>query len=263
MPLKAVETRRRYQEVADQIAAAIRSGEFRPGDRLPPERDLSRQCGVSRPVVREAMIALEIAGLVEARGGSGVFVRAVPAQVAGAPGAGEMPYEAPYEAFLARRAIESEIAAIAAENAKPEDLRELRTAFELMRTEAERGPGPDSNDRRFHLAVAKATGNSAFVHILHFIWDELLYPGAIWMKLRERRFVRPTRIAEHEAVLTAIEAHDPIAARQAMHEHFDGAIRDFLERAGAASAPPVAQEDDATAPARADVSPGGAARASI
>jgi DNA-binding FadR family transcriptional regulator len=232
MPLKVIETRRRYQAVAEQIVDAIRSGEFRAGDRLPPERELSNLCGVSRPVIREAMIALEIAGMVEVRGGSGVYIREPLVASPQIPDAGQ----APYDAFLARRAIESEIAAIAAETAKSEDLVEIATALELMCAEAERGPGPDQNDRRFHFAVAKATGNSAFLQIIHFIWDELLYPGALWMKVRERRSVRPTRIAEHEAILRAIVARDPTAARQAMHEHFDGAIRDFLERTSGGSA---------------------------
>lgn len=229
MPIKAVETRRLYQIVADQVADAIRAGEYRRGERLPPERDLSRRCGVSRPVVREAMIALEIAGFVEIRGGSGVYVKTAPFPAARVPDAGE----GPYEAFLARQTVESEIAAIAAETANPADIDEIRQALDLMRTAAERGPGPDSNDRRFHLAIAKATGNMAFVQILHFIWDELLFPsGPLWVKLRERRSVRPTRIAEHEAILAAIEARDAAAARKAMQVHFAGAIADFLERNG-------------------------------
>jgi GntR family transcriptional regulator, uxu operon transcriptional repressor len=246
MPLKAVETRRLYQVVADQIADAIRSGEYHPGERLPPERDLSRQCGVSRPVVREAMIALEIAGLVEVRGGSGVFVRTMLPHASRVP---EM-HEDPYEAFVARRAIESEIAAIAAENATPADVEALAAALELMRTHAERGPGPDTNDRRFHLTLAKATGNYAFVQILHFIWDELLHPGALWAKLRERRSVRPTRMKEHEAVFEAVAARDPAAARKAMQAHFDGAIRDFLELNGAGQAAAAPGEEVRSEPGR-------------
>jgi GntR family transcriptional repressor for pyruvate dehydrogenase complex len=244
MPLKAVETRRLYQEIADQIAEAIRSGEYRPGERLPPERDLSRLCGVSRPVVREAMIALEIAGFVEVRGGSGVFVRAVPASPGRVPDTGEDPYEA----FMARRTIEGEIAAIAAANAQPADLAELAAALEGLRSEPERGPGPDSADRRFHLALARATHNTAFVQIIHFIWDELLNPGALWIKLRERRAVRPTRIAEHEAIYDAVAARDPGAARNAMVAHFEGAIRDFLERTRAV--PRTADRSDAPAPGK-------------
>jgi len=256
VPRTTVKTRRRYQVVAEQIAQAIRAGEFRPSNRLPPERDLSRQCGVSRPVIREAVIALEIAGLVEVRGGSGVFVRADPAPADGVPDAGE----APYEAFLARRTIEGEIAAIAAQNATGDDLAELGTALELMRTEAERGPGPDRNDRRFHLAVAKATGSAAFVHVLLFIWDELLHPGALWTKVRARRFVRPTRMAEHEAILKSIGARDPIAARRAMHVHFDGAIRDFFERAGPVPASPAAEAAGSTAELTTDLATGGIAQ---
>jgi DNA-binding FadR family transcriptional regulator len=236
--LSTVETRRLYQVVADQIVDAIRAGAFRPGERLPPERDLSARCGVSRPVIREAMIALEIAGLVEVRGGSGVFVRAVPATPGGVPDAGEDPYEA----FLARRVIESEIAAIAAQNAKPSDLAEIEAALECMRAQAGRHRSPDQNDRRFHLAVAKATGNAAFVKIIDFIWDKLIYPGKLWTKLFERRFVRPTRIAEHEAIQQAIASGNPEAARAAMHTHFDGAIRDFLERSDQGSGPPGAEK---------------------
>lgn len=247
MPLTTVTTRRLYQVVADQIVDAIRAGAFDPGDRLPPERDLSGRCGVSRPVIREAMIALEIAGFVEIRGGSGVFVRAVPAATGGVPDAGEDPYEA----FLARRVIESEIAAIAAQNAKPSDLAEIESALECMRAPADRHRGPDQHDRRFHLAVAKATGNVAFVKIIHFIWDELIYPGALWTKLFERRFVRPTRIAEHEAILHAIASRNPEAARAAMHTHFDGAIKDFLERSDQGSGLPGADErGDASVPAK-------------
>jgi len=238
MPLSTIEPRRLYQVVADQIVDAIRAGQFRPGDRLPPERDLSARCGVSRPVIREAMIALEIAGFVEVRGGSGVFVRPLPAAMGGVPDAGEDPYEA----FLARRVIESEIAAIAAQNAKPSDLAEIEAALESMRAQEDHRRDPDQHDRRFHLAVANATGNVAFVKVIDFIWDKLIYPGKLWTKLFERRFVRPTRIAEHEAILQAIASRNPEAARAAMYTHFDGAIRDFLGRSPQGSEPSRAEQ---------------------
>src|SRR6187399_2580438 len=76
MPLQAVENRRLYRQIADQIAALIERGEYAPGSRLPPERDLAEQLGVSRPSVREALIALEVEGVIEVRGGAGIFVRA-------------------------------------------------------------------------------------------------------------------------------------------------------------------------------------------
>src|SRR6266540_59264 len=74
MPFQAVATQRLYEQVAGQVTDLVARGEFKPGDRLPPERDLAKLLGVSRPTVREAMIALEMAGLVEVRVGSGTFV---------------------------------------------------------------------------------------------------------------------------------------------------------------------------------------------
>jgi DNA-binding FadR family transcriptional regulator len=224
MPFVPISSPRLYQGVADQIASLIRAGEYGLGDRLPPERDLSRRLGVSRPVIREAMIALEIAGLVEVRGGSGVYVRAS-APPAHVPDAGE----GPYEAFTARRAIEGEIAAAAAENATPADLAELAASVEQMRNAANTEAEVDPGDRRFHFALAAASRNAIYVEVVRFIWDELLNRGPIWSKLRERRTVRPTRVQEHEAILRAITDRDPRRARRAMHAHFDGAIRDFLE----------------------------------
>ena len=74
MPFQSIEPRRLYRQIADQIRALIRSGEFAVGSRLPPERDLAKQLGVSRPSVREALIALEVEGLVDVRIGSGIYV---------------------------------------------------------------------------------------------------------------------------------------------------------------------------------------------
>src|ERR1700682_6560915 len=74
MPLQAVDNRRLYRQIADQMAALIEKGEYGPAQRLPPERDLAKQLGVSRPSVREALIALEVEGYVEVRVGSGVYV---------------------------------------------------------------------------------------------------------------------------------------------------------------------------------------------
>src|SRR5947209_10437629 len=118
MPIHSIEPRRLYRQIADQIRALIRSREFAAGARLPPERDLARQLGVSRPSVREALIALEVEGWVEVRTGAGVFVlerakkpivtrKSVPATEWG-----------PLEVIRARRVIEGEIAALAAAHAK-------------------------------------------------------------------------------------------------------------------------------------------------
>src|SRR3954462_8123045 len=106
MPLQSIEPRRLYRQIAEQLRALIRPGEYDVGARLPPERDLAQQLGVSRPSVREALIALEVEGLVEVRMGSGIYVRpfadASPRQITA---------EGPLETIRARELIESELAA--------------------------------------------------------------------------------------------------------------------------------------------------------
>src|SRR5213075_491236 len=112
MPLQTVENRRLYRQIADQIAALIERGEYGMGQRLPPERDLAKQLGVSRPSVREALIALEVEGFVEVRVGSGVYVTG--ARPAGsAAGASAAADSGPFELIKARWMIEGECAALA------------------------------------------------------------------------------------------------------------------------------------------------------
>src|SRR5512142_3349492 len=115
MPLQAVDSRRLYRQIADQITALIEGGEYAAGARLPPERDLARQLGVSRPSVREALIALEVEGLVDVRIGSGIYV------LGGGDGSAAAEVQAamgPFELLRARWVIESECAALAARHAK-------------------------------------------------------------------------------------------------------------------------------------------------
>src|SRR5688572_21779761 len=138
MPLQTVDNRRLYRQIADQIAALIDRGEYSPGQRLPPERDLAKQLGVSRPSVREALIALEVEGFVEVRMGSGVYVtdrRGLAASKA-AVDAG------PFELIRARWMIESECAALAAKNATKAQLKAIEEALDEMETARDRGVVP-------------------------------------------------------------------------------------------------------------------------
>ena len=129
MPFQSIEPRRLYRQIADQVRMLIRNGEFAAGARLPPERDLARELGVSRPSVREALIALEVEGLVEVRIGSGIYVRAVPnGQARDATDA----LAGPFELLRARRVIESECAALAAKAARRAQLRAIDTALDEM-----------------------------------------------------------------------------------------------------------------------------------
>src|SRR5688572_23350466 len=113
MPIQTIETRRLYRQIADQVTRLIDSGDFPAGARLPAERELAAKLGVSRPSVRGALIALEVEGLVEVRGGAGVFVherRPLP----GRDPVGASPPPGPFDVIRARWIIESEAACLAA-----------------------------------------------------------------------------------------------------------------------------------------------------
>ena len=224
-PLQAVETRRLYRQIADQIAALIDKGEYGAGGRLPPERDLARQLGVSRPSVREALIALEVEGYVEVRVGSGVYVTGPQPVSQTSPLAAD---SGPFELIRARWLIEGECAALAAKHATKAQVRAMEEALEQMASDRDRGVMPLAADRLFHLRIAEASGNSALALVVRTLWDQRT--GPLFLRL-EHHFDTPdlwtVAIREHREVLTAITKHDGPAARAAMRRHMDHAAKRF------------------------------------
>jgi DNA-binding FadR family transcriptional regulator len=224
MPFQSIEPRRLYRQIADQIRGLIRSGEFAPGARLPPERELAKQLGVSRPSVREAVIALEVEGLVEVRIGSGIYVRAAPESTLPAADAAA----GPYELLRARYVIEAECAALAAKSARRQHLDAIAAALGGMQREMESGLQALPSDRDFHLRIAEATGNGALVAVVKMLWEERT--GPLYQQL-EHHYDSPAlwraALAEHRAVLKAIADRDPQAARSAMQRHLNQAYKRF------------------------------------
>ena len=223
MPLQAVEPRRLYRQIADQIAQLIASGEFLPGARLPAERELATSLGVSRASVREAIISLEMGGLVEVRVGCGIFVTAPAAAPASAADAGP----GPFELLQARKLIEGEIAAVAAAKAAPPDLDYLRQCIERMQTHIDDFGVRETSDREFHLGIARATGNGSLELAVEGLWQQR---AELWGRLQQH-FHTPQlahrTIRDHVAILGAIAARDPEAARAAMHRHLARVVREF------------------------------------
>src|SRR3954471_5144846 len=159
MPLQTVEPQRLYRQIAEQLRTLMVGGEFKPGSRLPAERDLAKQLGVSRPSVREALIALEVEGIVDVRTGSGIYVRTADAlqkAAASKPREADPSEWGPLELMRARELVEGEIAALAARNAKRADIAAIACAMEQMRDEADAGVVPRVGDEAFHTAVAQA-----------------------------------------------------------------------------------------------------------
>ena len=218
MPIQAVEPRRLYRQIADQLRTLIRGGEYPVGTRLPPERDLAVQLGVSRPSVREALIALEVEGLVEVRGGSGIHV------LAREPAATARQVEpnafGPFEIIRARQLIEGELAALAAQRMSPAQVDGLREALAEFSGDVQRGVLPIHGDRLFHLRIAEAADNGPLLRAVTELFDERNSP--LFEQLGQH-FEAPETwrlaLAEHQAVLDAIAAGDAAAAGAAMRLH--------------------------------------------
>ncbi len=224
MPLQTVEPQRLYRQIAEQLRQLMASGEFALGSRLPAERDLAVQLGVSRPSVREALIALEVEGMIEVRTGSGIYVRqnstakpiAAPAELDDNTPANW----GPLEVMSARILVEAEVAALAATHAKKADLKAIKNGLQQMRLEAARDEVPRQGDEAFHEAIAQACGNSVLLDTVQRYW--MARNGPLFERLGDY-FEHPaswqTAIAEHQEVMHAIEARDSSAARKAMQKH--------------------------------------------
>jgi GntR family transcriptional repressor for pyruvate dehydrogenase complex len=217
-PPKPTEPRRLYQQIADQIKDLIAKGSFQVGDRLPAERELALLLGVSRPSLREGLIALDVQGNVEIRGGSGVYV--CPQPEPRTPKATPELGESPRELMQARSALESAVMILACAHGTRAQLKQLATLVTRMRAETERNRMPLELDRRFHMTLAEMSGNSVLARIIAELFDERHSP--ISKKLSSKYETPRTwkqALKEHEAILRALEARDPIAAQAAMLSH--------------------------------------------
>jgi DNA-binding FadR family transcriptional regulator len=222
MPLQAVEPQRLYRQIAEQVRSLIAGGEFPPGSRLPAERDLAKQLGVSRPSVREALIALEVEGWVEVRTGSGVYVLERPGALNGHAVKVPATEWGPLELIRARRVIEGEIAALAATQAKRKHVAAIRGAVQAMQHDADRNVQPLDGDRAFHTAIAEAAGNVVLLETVQTFWDARR--GPLFERLGDYFETVPSwrmAIAEHQAIVDAIAAKDADGARTAMQAHMD------------------------------------------
>jgi GntR family uxuAB operon transcriptional repressor len=225
MPIRTVEVQRLYRQIAVHLSALIASGEFPEGSRLPSERELAEQLGVSRPSVREALIALEVAGKVDVRVGSGIFV-AKPRPVALADPSKEG--QGPFELFRARGLVEGEIAAEAARTARSEEIDAVSATVDEMKARQRQKLNSDLADRDFHLGIARATHNSALVSVVQDLWDR--GRGDIWRRM-EHHFqtpeLRAATLRDHQTILSALKARDARGARAAMRRHLQRVDREF------------------------------------
>jgi GntR family transcriptional repressor for pyruvate dehydrogenase complex len=212
-------------QVADAMAAEIRAGRLAVGDKLPTEAALVAQFSVSRTVVREAVSRLKSLGLVDSRQGSGVYVKE--------QGFSPLNFDAKYavsrqavvQIVEVRRALEAEVAALAAQRCTAADVRRIREAITALETAVAAGGDGVDEDVRFHSAIAQAASNPFLMGTLDYLAQFLKGATRVTRANEARRvdFARQVR-EEHDLILQAIESGDPIAARHAATGHMNNAI---------------------------------------
>lgn len=215
MELQAVKTDRLYVKVADQLTRLIVEGVFAVGGRLPSERDLADQLKVSRPTIREAMIALELSGIIEIRTGSGIYVRKKPARL-------ELQDQGvgPFEILESRLLIETQVCGLAASRITSTQLAELETVLVIMEQAQANCSSSEASDWEFHRLIAEATQNTALVSIVNWLWELRAESGLsqAFVARLEQQGIHPS-ISEHRMILDALRSGDSGMARQAMHDH--------------------------------------------
>ena len=225
--LKQVDNRRLYQQIADQIRALIDKGNYAVGARLPPERELAQQLGVSRPSVREALIALEIEGSVEVRMGAGVYVCSVTQRK---PQAQATMGESPIELMQARAAIEGTVVQMACAKATPAALTTLRQTLDNMLSAMAQNRSPLTYDRQFHQTIAAMSGNTVLERLVCELFDERHSPIAARLSAHsESGQTWATALQEHEAILRALENRDVLAAQTAVRAHLQASEQRWVE----------------------------------
>ena len=223
--------------VAEWVLEQIRSQVYPEGAKLPSERDIAQTLGMSRPPIREALSALQIAGIVEIHPGDGTYVKS-------ATPANEMvsdtmlvleESESPFEVMQARRVLEEGIVKVAAAQATDEDVERLEQAVERMQDAVEHGDLSRyfQANREFHLAVASATQNSTLQRLLNSLL--ISEEKKLWQESIQRYLTDPDHIkayvGRHQRLIQAIKAGDADWAVREMREHFSGTVeevRDYL-----------------------------------
>lgn len=214
--------------IVEQLKDLIIQGELRPGDRLPPEIDLAKKLGVSRPSVREALRALTALGLIE-RSHEGTFVRPDEHKLFVEPFSYLVTLKKITfsELFETRRALETELAGLAAERADADDIQKMRLALERMANHADESDVFVASNVAFHMAVAEAAKNRVLCQMWHAVRGEIVQTQLQGACLSE---VVQQSIGDHERILKAIQQRNRTKAIRAMTRHLNNVQKGVAHR---------------------------------
>jgi GntR family transcriptional repressor for pyruvate dehydrogenase complex len=222
MIFKPIKPKKVSSQIAEQIRSSILAGEFNPGDKLPPERELAEMFGVSRPSVREALNILAAAGLVESYQGGGTVVKSLVETTTGPPLSEliKAEQERALDVIEVRKCMEGWTAYYAAQRALPEDLRRLEGIVTEMERNLEGLKPSQDLDAHFHIAIAQATHNIVWLHLMQSIFDAMKeFQQSVWRAVYLTDEDHRNLFVHHREVFEAIRDKDPERASDAMLKH--------------------------------------------
>jgi GntR family transcriptional repressor for pyruvate dehydrogenase complex len=221
---KSIKHTRISDEITDQIKTLISEGRLKPGDRLPPERDLIKQFGVSRPSLREALNSLVTTGFLEVKQAKRTFVKSLTSGVLEDPLSLLIKGDAQkiFDRLEVRKAMEAWGAFHAAQRASEEDIERMEHIVQAMKIAVETRRPWEKQDADFHLAMAQATHNTIQIHMMSTIYDLLMdYMSAIFAGIFTDRDKARKLFRQHSQIFTAIKSRSPEKAMERMLKHLD------------------------------------------
>jgi len=222
MDFKPIRPKKVSAQIAEQIRSSILAGEFSPGDKLPPERELVEMFGVSRPSVREALNILTSSGLVMSYQGGGTIVRSLMEISTGNPLSELIKGEQAraLDVIEVRKCMEAWTSYYAAQRALPEDLRKLEQIVGEMERNLEGMKLSQDLDANFHIIIAQATHNVVWLHLMQSIFDAMKeFQRSVWRAIYLTEEDHRTLFRHHKEVFEAIRDRNPERARDAMLAH--------------------------------------------
>jgi len=219
--IQHIEKKRAYEEIVEVLWQAIEKHSLKPGDRLPPEIELSRQLKVARPTLREALSVLHYLGIIESVQGGGYYVKSLtPPDLAG--GLATLGRTvSPFEVATARLTIEPDVARLAARERGEKDLEHMRQILDRVPKNVSKGEYPLELDGAFHSALAQATGNALLAQVVETLFalrNQVFFKAVQSAGFGTERYLEDTH-ADHERVLAAVAEQKPDEAYQAMRNH--------------------------------------------
>ncbi|ABR73530.1 GntR family transcriptional regulator [Actinobacillus succinogenes] len=221
---------RSYKKIGSILKQELIDGLYQIGERLPPERDLAEKMNVSRTVVREAIIMLELENLVEVRKGSGVYVINMPLTSEEHP---DESYEdvGPFELLQARQLLESGIAEFAAIQATRNDILRLKQILNKERMTLAEDDKDYTADEEFHCAIAEITQNEVLIKLQKELW-KYRTNSSMWQGLHAHitdQEYRKFWLQDHENILNGIQRKNPALAKKAMWQHLENVKQTLFE----------------------------------